>query len=428
MIAPARRAAFDVLVSHAHNGSDLPSAMAAAQRTLADSRDRTLLTELVTGTLRWRLALDFQLARHATRPLADLDDAVLASLRLAAFQLLHLDRVPASAVVNDAVSLVRRGGKSSAGGFVNAVLRALARHASSLTWPEGQDAEALAIRHSHPSWLVARWLQRYGADRTERWLAFNNRPPRPCLVTNRTMGTRDELAGLLRAEGIATHPTSRSTDGLVVDQGPILSSKALADGRCLIQDEASQLVAALGDVGPGQRVLDLCAAPGGKTLTLASRVQPGGLVVACDVRPRRVRLLRQLVARTRLPRTSVVQVPPTGSLPFADAAFDLVMVDAPCSGLGTIRRDPDIRWHRAAADLPGLAARQGELLARAARLVRVGGTLVYATCSSEPEENDEVVAAFLASHPAFTLRYLHRTLPPDDDLEAFFGAVIARNL
>jgi 16S rRNA (cytosine967-C5)-methyltransferase len=428
MIAPARRAAFDALLAHSARGTDLPAALATAHRTLADARDHTLLTELVTGTLRMRAALDFQLAQRTTRPLESLDAAVLASLRLGAFQILFLDRVPASAVVNDAVSLMRRGGKTSAGGFVNAVLRTLARDRKTIRWPEGTDAAALAVRHSHPQWLVERWLQRYGAERTERWLVFNNTPPRLCLATNRTMGDRDTLAEALAAEGVTTTPTTRAADGLIVVDGPILASAALREGRCVIQDEASQLIAGLGAVVPGQRVLDLCAAPGGKSMTLASRVAPDGQVVACDVRPRRVRLLRELVARTRLPHTAIVQVPQVGPLPFTDGAFDFILIDAPCSGLGTLRRDPDIRWGRQAADLPRLVAQQRELLARAAGLVRPGGALVYATCSSEPEENDEVVAAFLAEQPDFTLQRLHRTTPPDDELEAFFGAVIARNL
>jgi len=192
-----------------------------------------------------------------------------------------------------------------------------------------------------------------------------------------------------------------------------------------VQDEASQLIATLARVGPGQRVLDLCASPGGKTIALGAS---GSHIVACDVRPRRVRLLKATLARAGLQTVRIVQVPASGGLPFSGGAFDLVLVDAPCSGLGTLDRDPDVRWGRQAHDLERFARQQRQLLHEAARLVRPGGTLVYATCSGESEENEWVVGAFLPDHPAFRLAREHRTLPPDDGLEAFYGAVIARDV
>jgi 16S rRNA (cytosine967-C5)-methyltransferase len=195
-----------------------------------------------------------------------------------------------------------------------------------------------------------------------------------------------------------------------------------------VQDEASQLITELGGIEPGARVLDLCAAPGGKTVALAARCAPGGRVVACDVRPRRVRLLRATLQRTGHANVPVVQVASAGDLPFSAGAFDQVVVDAPCSGLGTLRRDPDIRWGRRAEDLPRLAAAQVTLLRRAAAAVTPGGELIYSTCSSEPDENEAVVATFLETAQGFRLVHEHRTVPPDDGLEAFYGAVIARNL
>ncbi len=426
MIAPARRAAFDALLAH-HGGSDLPAALASAHRSVNDPRDHDLLTELVTGTVRMQRALDHQLAMRSALALTALDAAVLVGLRLGAFQLLYLDRVPASAVVNDAVALTKRAGKTSASGLVNAVLRALARDRDALTWPDTSTADGLATRYSHPTWLVERWLARLGHDAAERWLAFDNTPPRLTLAPQ-PRGSRDALVERLAAEGVRTEPTSRAPQGLHVVSGPALASAAVRDGACLIQEEASQLIGELGDVAPGDRVLDLCASPGGKTVALANRVGPTGFVVACDVRPRRVRLLRETIARTKLERVAVVQVPTAGVLPFHEASFDLVLVDAPCSGLGTLRRDPDIRWSRVPEDLTRLAAMQQDLLARAAPLVRRDGQLVYATCSGEPEENDAVVQAFLAAHPDWRLVAAHKTLPPADGLEAFCGAVLARNL
>ncbi|MCC7031750.1 MAG: 16S rRNA (cytosine(967)-C(5))-methyltransferase RsmB [Acidobacteria bacterium] len=428
MIAPARRAAFGALLAHEVKGADLPAAIATARHALRDARDQTLLTELVTGTVRMRLAVDHQLGLRTSRPIATLDDEVRTALRMGAFQLMYLDRLPPSAVVDDAVSLTRRAGKTSAAGLVNAVLRSLARERQQLAWPETPDAHALATRYSHPEWLVSRWLARHGPERTRTWLAFDNEAPRLCLAVNRLRATRDQLAARLAAEGIETRPTSRAPNGLVVVRGAALGSEAFRDGWFVVQDEASQLVAELGPVSPGQRVLDLCAAPGGKTVALLARVGPTGRVVACDVRARRIRLLKATLVRTGHAGVPVIQIPADGGLPFAAGRFDLVLIDAPCSGLGTLRRDPDIRWRRQESDLVGLAARQRLLLRRAAPLVRPGGILLYATCSSEPDENEAVVSAFLADADAFALRHEHRTTPPDDGLEAFYGAVIARTL
>jgi 16S rRNA (cytosine967-C5)-methyltransferase len=427
VIAPARQAAYAALVAHEVTGTDVPSAVAAARASLTDVRDQALLTELVTGVLRMRRALDHQLAPRTSRPLEALDPDVRTGLRLGAFQLLYLDRLPASAVVHDAVALTKRSGKTSAGALVNAVLRALARDRGHLQWPETPPVQALAVRLSHPDWLVERWAQRFGLERTEAWLRFNNLAPRLCLAVNRLRSTREEVAARLEVEGVRTEPTTHAPNGLHVVSGAALATGAYRDGWFVVQDEASQLIAALGEIPPGARALDLCASPGGKTMTLAGRAPAGTTLVACDVRPRRVRLLAQTVARLGLP-ASVVRVSPTGDLPFADAAFDFVLIDAPCSGLGTLRRDPDIRWSRQPDDLPRMAAGQLTLLRRARRVVALGGTLVYATCSSEPDENEDVVAGWLAEAPEFTLRHVHRSSPLEGGLEAFYAAVLVRNV
>jgi 16S rRNA (cytosine967-C5)-methyltransferase len=340
--------------------------------------------------------------------------------------LLYLSRVPAAAVVNDAVALTRRGGKSSAAGLVNAALRALDRDRERLTWPDTPLRTLLATRESHPEWLVERWLQRYGEHATRTWLAFNNEPVRLCLAANRLKTTRDSLAARLEAEGVKTEPATRAPDGLIVVSGSPLETAAFRDGWFVAQDEASQLIGDLGDVRAGSRILDVCASPGGKTQRLAWRAGAAGLVVASDVRPRRMRWLRSTVARLRLDRVRLVQIDPAGPLPFSGQAFDAVLVDAPCSGLGTIRRDPDIRWRRRQDDIPALAAAELDLLTRASSVVASGGSLVYATCSSEPEENEDVVAAFVAAHPAFVVVDEHRTVPFRDRLDAFYGATLVR--
>lgn len=421
MIAPARRAAIDAL-DHIDAGDlDLGAAVARARQPLHDERDRGLLLELVTGSLRMRRAIDFQLASRVNRPLEKLDDAVRRVLRVSAFQLIYLSRLPASAIINDAVELTRRAGKTSAAGLVNAVLRALSRDRAHLTWPDD-----LSIVHSHPRWLVDRWSARYGEPATVDWLQFNNRAPALCLAVNRTLTTRDQLAAELMTAGVTTAPTRHASHGLDVLDGHPLGLDAFTAGRFIVQDEASQLIAELVQVEPGQRVLDLCASPGGKTVALSATTGAHGSVVACDVRAHRVRLLDRTLTRCRITNASVVHIPERGPLPFRDAAFDAVLIDAPCSGLGTVRRDPDIRWRRTPEDLPGFAMAQRQLLSRAAELVRPGGRLIYSTCSSEPEENQDVVRHFLGERSDYSLARVHETLPFRDGLEAFYGATLRR--
>jgi len=448
MTAPARTAAYHALLAVTAGTQDLPFALAQSRRTLTDDRDRALTAEIVTGTMRWLRSLDFLVEHFAQRPPRKIDRQVLTILRLSVYQLLHLDRVPASAVVDDAVDLTRAARKPSATGFVNAVLRTLLRQRHKLPLPArpdtpDRDAQMayLGLTHSHPDWLAARWLDRHGFEATEAWVQFNNATPALTVRVNTLRARVDEAMAALAADGIETEPTRFAPDGLVVTSGNPL--RRAQDGLVFVQDEASQLVALVVGAQPGEQVLDLCASPGGKTMALAAAMQDQGAIVATDVRPRRIVLLQETVGVGGATSVSVQQVPATGALPFA-ATFDRVLVDAPCSGLGTIRRDPDIRWRRSAQDLPALASQQVMLLERAAPTVRVGGRLVYATCSSEPEENEQVVDRFRAAHPEWTLvdlrsvplpghvhllvddRGMFRTLPFRDGLEAFFAAALQR--
>jgi 16S rRNA (cytosine967-C5)-methyltransferase len=448
MIGPARVAAFRVLREVARGEAQPAAVLAREHRALRDPRDRALATEIVTGTLRWQRALDAAIAGAAARPTGELDAGILLILRLSLYQLLHLDRVPASAVVDDAVSLTRSAGQARATGFVNGVLRTLSRQRERLGLPPrpGADAprqavlEYLGITQSHPDWLVARWLDRYGFEQAAAWTEFNNTTPPLTLRANRLVISRDVLRQqLLEESELDTSPGRYAPDALIVHGGRLPD----ALGRFTIQDEASQLVPLLLGARPGDRVLDLCASPGGKATALAADLDGRGLVVACDARPRRMRLLDAAVRESRAANIRLVQVGSREEVPFAPV-FDRVIVDAPCSGLGTVRRDPDIRWRRAETDLAGFAAYQETLLDRAARAVAPGGRLVYATCSSEPEENEAIVNAFLAAHPGFHLldareadparlaavtdvRGMLRTLPFAHGLEAFFGAALVRS-
>ncbi len=454
MIAPARAAAYEVL--RAVNGAraDLPHALARARPRLRDERDRALAGEIATGTLRWQAAFDHVIEQFARRPAARLDPEVLDILRLTIFQLLHLDRVPASAAVNDAVDLTRKAGKKSAAPLVNAVLRRVNRERGKLPLPPrpekggcllsgkgGSPLLYLSVTLSHPKWLVERWLERYGFDAAEAWAQFDNAPAALTLRVNTLRAVRDDVAARLAEQGVETEPTRFAPDGLVVRAGNPLLTPLAGAGLFVVQDEASQLVAAFTNPQPGERVLDVCASPGGKTTAMAAAMRDRGSIVACDVRARRVALLARAVAASGATCVRIVQADASRDLPFR-GRFSTILLDAPCSGLGTLRRDPDIRWRRAEADLPRLADAQVRMLERAAAALSAPGRLVYSTCSSEPEENEAVVGRFLEAHPEFARgrpdalpesvqRFLTgdgdlRTLPFRDQLEGFFAAMLVK--
>jgi 16S rRNA (cytosine967-C5)-methyltransferase len=448
MTAPARTAAYHALRAIAGDRADLPTALAKSRQHLRDERDRALAAEIVTGTLRWQRTLDHLIEHFAKRSVARVDPEVLVILRLSLYQVLHLSRVPTSAVVDDAVDLARAARKTSAAGFVNAVLRNTLRQGHRLPLParpdDAQDrAKALAylgLTHSHPEWLVARWLDRYGLEATERWVQFNNQAPSLTVRANTLRVLREEVARALADDDIETEPTAHAPHGLTVVAGNPL--RRPPEGLFFVQDEASQLVPLAVDAKAGDRVLDLCASPGGKTTAMAGDMGDSGVIIASDVRNRRLALLAETIHASGATCVRVVRVSSEGALPFTPV-FDRVLVDAPCSGLGTIRRDPDIRWRRSEADLAAMARAQVTLLSRAADVVVPGGRLVYATCSSEPEENEGVVDAFLQQDANFRLydlregrpeaiapfvdtRGMMRTLPFEHRLEAFFAAVLVR--
>jgi 16S rRNA (cytosine967-C5)-methyltransferase len=449
MIAPARVAAYDVLRAVNSGRADLPTALARARAPLEDERDRALAGEIAAGTLRWQGAFDVVIAAFARRAVSKLDPEVLDVLRMTAFQLLHLDRIPASAAVNDAVNLVSKSGKKSASGLVNAVLRRISRERTRLPLPE-RPAEAAADREaavaylsgalSHPEWLVRRWIDRHGFAAAEAWARFDNHPAALTLRVNTLRTSRDALAALLQTHGVTTEPGRFAPDALVVTGGNPLLTPVAGTGLFIVQDESSQLVALLTAAAPGERILDACASPGGKTTAMAAAMGNRGLIVATDVRGRRVDLLSRAVQAAGASCVRVVQADAAGGLPFGPR-FDCVLLDAPCSGLGTLRRDPEIRWRRSEASLEGLAATQRAMLGRAAEVLRPGGRLIYATCSSEPDENEAVLSRFLEGREDFVTEpvrlpsslaslitpegYL-KTLPFRDQLEAFFAAMLVK--
>lgn len=445
----ARIAAVRALVAVDRGQTTLADELERARLDLTDRRDKGLLFEITAGVLRWQRALDAVLSRSSARPIDALDPAVRAILRAGAYQLRHLDRVPPHAVVNESVEATRLAGQKRATGFVNAVLRdVLRRRGSDGLPPRPADAgdragwlAYLSITLSHPEWLVARWLDRYGPEAAERWCQFNNTPPRVTLRLRRGVDREGVLSRLADA-GVPAEAATFSARAIHVLPGG--TSRLPPDIReaSVIQEEGSQLVGQVAAGCGGARLLDLCASPGGKTMLVAESEPAPHQIIACDLRPTRVALLRATLQRAALP-VGIVRLDAGAALPFADV-FETVLLDAPCSGLGTLRRDPDLKWSRRAEDLSRLAEAERALLARAATAVRPGGALVYATCSSEPEENQEVVAAFLDRHPEFESVPVSfppvvtggdrlvddagrlQTLPFRHDLDAFFAAVLRR--
>ena len=393
LLAVESKAAYASELLHLRMGSEI------------EAREAALATELVMGTLRWQRALDFFIARYTGRAISVLDAEVLIALRMGIYQLRHLTRIPASAAVNESVELVGRTRKKSAIPLANAVLRrAAAEKNEPLTsfLPAGMDAtEALAIEHSHPTWMVQRWLRKFGEQKTIELLEWNNHAPKQaCAILN--PARREEAIRSLEEAGLHVEAGRLVEDALVVSRGNVAKTAALRNGWIAIQDEASQAIPLLLDVQSGESVLDLCAAPGGKTIALAQRAGAGGRVVASDIYEARLRVMRERLHAMGANNVFLVALDGTFDLPFG-RRFDRILVDAPCSGTGTLARNPEIRWRLRAEDLAGLHVCQAKLLASALAHLAPDGKLLYSTCSMETEENESVIQEALAKSRDFCI-------------------------
>jgi 16S rRNA (cytosine967-C5)-methyltransferase len=400
-VSRARIAAFKVLLRVERESAYAIELLHSALLDDLSLVDRNLTTEIVMGVLRWRSALDAAVARFSASPLQKLDLEVLTALRMGAYQLRFLTRVPPHAVLNETVELVKQARKRSAAGMVNAILRKLepqAQSGESITTP-GPLAETFA----HPHWLTQRWIAHFGQDVTQKICEYDQRVP---TTTLRLTSKQDE--DTLRQEGIELAPGALMKNARHVGSGDVARTSLFRSGRVAIQDEGSQLVAAL--VGEGRRILDCCAAPGGKTAALATRL-PEAEVVAAELHPHRARLLRQMAPQENVRVIAADAL----RLPLA-ADFDRVLADVPCSGTGTLARNPEIKWKLKPEDLCDLQARQIAILNAAMKHVAPGGRLVYSTCSLEPEENEQVAAACLESNPLF------KVMPVRDDLLRLRGS------
>ncbi len=457
-ISKARTIAFDVLLRVAKQDAYADEALRSHLGSSVEPADAGLATELVLGVLRWQRLLDFTIDRELKKPASRADIEVRIALRLGAYQLLFLDRIPARAAVHESVELVKRARKTSAATLVNAVLRQIAKEsqprnspgdaAAKLLPSELPLAERIAIQYSHPTWMVERWLPVWGEANTRLLLDADNRVPE---VSGYLLAAehREEAISSLEKAGCRTKPGPLLQSAFVLEEGSPSASEVVRQGWVALQDEASQAVAYLVAAAPGDRVLDLCAAPGGKTLLLARAVGPLGCVIAADLHEHRVRSMRDRLNLAGAQNVDTMVLDGMAPLPF-EQPFDRILVDVPCSGTGTLARHPEIRWKLRQEDLADLHARQAQLLRNALPHLAPGGRLVYSTCSLEPEENERVVREvlrefgdqFQIADPRAVLKRIiqesipmeslvtgdgfFRTFPPQHGTDGFFAAMLER--
>ncbi len=414
--ADPRHIALDVLLrveSGAFSDLALDAALNADKNL--DPRDRALATELVYGILRRRGSLDFALRRFCNQPLAKLETRVLWLLRLGAYQILHLDRIPERAAVHATVELARSQGLERATGFLNGILRSLVRERETIAWPNPQKNPLGALEHtcSLPQWLAKSWLSQFGVAKAlalgEAMLA-----PAPFTLRVNTLRLdREELLAQLHAAGHTAEPTAYAPEGIRLTGRAATSLPGDREGWYQVQDEASMLIPHLLDPQAGERILDACAAPGGKATQIAALTGNRAQILALDLHPQRLDMVdygaRRLGAEGIETSACDLSRPPSFLEP---ASFDRILVDAPCSGLGVLRRNPEVRWRRQPEEVRELATLQRTILAHIAPLLRPDGLLLYSLCTITAEETTGVLAAFLAAHPDFAIEDGRESFPP----------------
>lgn len=446
-ISPARRLAIDVLRRiEAENAFATLALDHALERRPLSPEDRALATELTYGCVRWRRKLDFALAAHSHRPLDRLDLSILRILRLGAYQLLFLDRVPPYAAVDEGTEMAAQLRGRRVAAFVNGVLRGLSSTRDRIEWPDpGADpVRALGILHSYPDWMVEWWLKLFGRERAEAFMQASNRPAPIWVRTNTARIAPEALRDLLAASGLRVEPAPQVPGAARVEQlSEVRAMAAHEAGLFHIQEAAAQAVCHLLEVRPGQKVLDACAAPGGKTATLAELMQDQGEILAADVHPARLALVRKLMERLGVTcvRTQVADLSQPASEDLG--RFEAILLDAPCSALGVLRRHPEGKWRTAPDDVQRLARIQRELLDRLCTMLQPGGRMVYSVCTFTDEEGPEQIRAFLADHPEMELDDPRqgkkapwhalldptgalRTWPDVHDMDAFYAVRLRR--
>jgi 16S rRNA (cytosine967-C5)-methyltransferase len=408
--------------------------------------DRAFLTELTYGVLRWRERLDWWIRHFSKVPFEKIESRILNILRLGLYQIFFLSKTPVLAAVNESVELAKSIRGSGGAGFVNAILRSILREKEPIPYPNIDKDPVLhiAVVESHPCWLVRRWIEEVGLEETMRICAFNNQVSALTLRANTLKIKRKGLIEKLKEKGLKPFPCSFSEEGILLKDPPATSDLPfLKEGFYIIQDEASQLVTAIMDPKPGERILDACAAPGGKTTHIAQRMENKGEIYDIDLTQEKLEKIKEMCRRLGIKIVKTMKGDAARSLSTPKGVkFDRILADVPCSGFGTLRRNPDLKWRKREEDIGRLAGLQSLILSNLACYLNEGGILIYSTCTVFHEENEDVVKRFLNGHPEFRLDQIHevlpskfhsfiengyfKTFPPRDKMDGFFVARLVK--
>lgn len=411
----ARETALKALNEINQNGaySNIALSKHLENKSLRDM-DRGLATELVYGTVKWKLTIDYIIERFSSVGLKKISPWIMDILRLGIYQLLFTDRIPPSAACNQCVELAKRYGHRASAGYVNGVLRTVLRSRNELLYPDrsGDRDSYLSVRYSYPLWLVKEWRELFGDDFAEELLDSGNRPPELTVRVNALKGSREDAEERLRAESVETAGGRYLKEALIIKNPPPLSAlRTFREGRFQVQDESSMLVSRVLDPQPGELVIDACGAPGGKSTHIAELMGDRGAVISRDIHRHKLKLINDAASRLGL---TIIKTELRDAVRFDSeqkGIADRVLVDAPCSGLGIIRRKPDIKWVKTDSGRREIIALQARILLAAGGYVRPGGVLVYSTCTIGPFENEEVVKGFIAENPEFTAEDIRPFLP-----------------
>ena len=424
-----RLAATKILHDVSANGAYANVALAQKLRQEKFSDlDRKFCTELVYGTIKAGASLDWKISKYLNRPLAKVDEKILAVLRVAMYQIFFLDRVPNSAAVNESVELSKKFCGIGASKFVNGVLRSAVRDSHKSDFPTGDDVQSLALRNFHPAWLVKLFAEEFGLDAAKKILEFDNTDPPLCLRVNFLRTTREKILDALKNFGVQAEASTLAPEGIICrGHGALDKFQPLRAGLCQVQDESSMTAARLLNPAAGEFVIDCCAAPGGKATHLAELMNNRGRIVAADIYETKLEHIKQNAERLgiKIIEPLLIDAREIGDK-FPEQA-DKILVDAPCSGLGVLRRKADLRWKKNPDELNDLPALQEKILVSAAKTLKRGGILLYSTCTITRRENQEVVEKFLATHENFHLVEMQTLLPHVTNTDGFFSAKMIRN-